>query len=216
MRPFFALLLRDWRLSLRSGGGALPSAGFFLVAATMVPLGVGPDLPLLSRMAGGVLWVLAVLATLLSLDRLFQADAEDGSLELLALSPLPLEAVSAAKMAAHWLGTGLPLTLLSLPMAAMFDLPAADMANLFVSLLVGTPAVSALGAVGAGVTLSIRRGGMLIPLIVLPILSPVVIFGAGAAAAAGGAIWFLSAFSVLAVGLSPFAAAAALRHYLAQ
>jgi heme exporter protein B len=220
VKPLVALLVRDIRLAVRAGGGAALALAFFAAVVTLVPLGVGPDLRLLSRIAGGVLWVAAVLAALLSLDRLFQADYEDGSLELIALSPLSLEAVAFAKIAAHWLATGLPLTLLSALLAVLYDLPWPGTSALAVSLLIGTPAVSAIGAVGAALTLSIRRGGLILPLIVLPLLAPAVIFGSGAVLAAldglsNGSLHFLSAFSLLAVFLSPFAAAAAVRLNLA-
>lgn len=216
MRAFLALVRRDGVLSLRAGGGALPAVGFFVAAAVLVPLGVGPDLPLLARAAGGVLWVLAALAALLSLDPLFRADAEDGSLELIALSHLPLEAVAAAKIVAHWLATGLPLTLAAGPVALAFGVPGGSLPGVCGALALGTPAVSAVGAVGAGLTLSVRRSGLLMPLIVLPLLAPAVIFGAGAAMGIAGAIWFLAAFALLALSLSPFAVAAALRLHLAQ
>ena len=209
-----ALLWRDIRLAARAGGSAMLALAFFAAVATLVPLGVGADLHLLARIAPGVLWVAAVLAALLALDRLFQADFEDGSLDLLALSPLSLETVAVAKIAAHWLTTGLPLTLLSPLLAVLFGLKAIP--ALFVSLLVGTPAVSAIGAIGAGLTLSIRRGGLILPLIVLPLLAPAVIFGAGAVLAAldglsNGALPLLGAFSFAACVLSPFATAAAVR-----
>lgn len=212
-----ALLLRDMQLATRSGGGAALALGFFALVATLVPLGIGADLALLARVAGGVLWVGAVLAALLSLDRLFQGDYDDGSLELIALAPLPLELTGFAKIAAHWLSTGLPLTLLSPLLALLFNLPPGATLVLFVSLLVGTPAVSAIGAIGASLTLSLRRGGLILPLIILPLLSPAVIFGAGAVAAQldgfspSGALGLLGAFSLAAVLLSPFAAAASVR-----
>src|SRR5471030_1466091 len=164
MSEFSALLGRDLRLAARSGGGAALALGF------------------LARVAGGVLWVGAVLAALLSLDRLFQGDFEDGSLDVIALSPLPLESVSLAKILAHWLSTGLPLTLISPLLALLFNLPPGATLILFISLLLGTPAVSAVGAIGASLTLSLKRGGLLLPLIVLPLLAPAVIFGAGAVA----------------------------------
>ncbi len=154
-----ALLLRDIRLAARAGGSAMLALAFFAAVATLVPLGVGADLSLLARIAPGVLWVAAVLAALLALDRLFQADFEDGSLDVVALSPLSLEGAAAAKIAAHWLTTGLPLTLLSPLLGVLFGLKATG--ALFVSLLVGTPSVSAIGAIGAGLTLSIRRGGLI-------------------------------------------------------
>ena len=211
-----ALLLRDVRLAARAGGSAMLALAFFAGVATLVPLGIGSDLARLARIGGGVLWVAAVLASLLALDRLFQADYEDGSLDVIALSPLSLEAAAAAKTAAHWLATGLPLTLLSPLLGVMFGLPPDGSLALFVSLLVGTPAVSAMGAVGAGLTLSVRRGGLILPLIVLPLLAPAVIFGAGAVLEAldaipNGALGLLAAFSFAACVLSPFATAAAVR-----
>jgi heme exporter protein B len=215
--PFVILLLRDIKLAARSGGSAALALSFFALVATLVPLGVGPDLRLLTRVAGGVLWVGAVLSALLSLDRLFQGDFEDGSLDLIALSPLPLELTALAKIAAHWLSTGLPLTLLSPLLTLLFNLPGPATGVLFVSLLIGTPAVSAVGAIGASLTLSLKRGGLILPLIILPLLAPVVIFGAGAVSAtldglaAAGALELLAAFSFAAVLLSPFAAAASVR-----
>jgi heme exporter protein B len=188
--------------------------------ATLVPLGVGSDLRLLSRIAGGVLWIAAVLAALLSLDRLFQSDFEDGSLDIIALSPLSLESASFAKLLAHWLATGLPLTLLSPLLGVLFGLPGEGYVPLMASLAIGTPAVSAIGAIGAALTLSIRRGGLILPFIVLPLLAPAVIFGAGAVLGAldglsNGAFWLLGAFSLVTVVLAPFAAAAAVRLNLA-
>jgi heme exporter protein B len=220
MSSVTALLLRDIRLATRAGGSAALALAFFVAVATLVPLGIGSDLHLLERVAAGVLWVAAVLAALLALDRLFQADFEDGSLDIIALSPLSLEGTAAAKMTAHWLTTGLPLTILSPLLGLMFGLPGDAMATLTLSLLIGTPAVSALGAIGAALTVSVRRGGLILPLLVLPLLAPAVIFGAGAVIAtldhlSGGALWFLGAFSLAAVLLSPFAAAAALRLNLA-
>jgi heme exporter protein B len=215
--PFVTLLLRDIKLAARSGGSAALALSFFALVATLVPLGIGPDLRLLARVAGGVLWVGAVLSALLSLDRLFQGDFEDGSLDLIALSSLPLELTALAKITAHWLSTGLPLTLLSPLLALLFNLPGPATGVLFVSLLIGTPAVSAIGAIGASLTLSLKRGGLILPLIILPLLAPVVIFGAGAVSATldgldgTGALELLAAFSFAAVLLSPFAAAASVR-----
>ncbi|HWC63341.1 MAG TPA: heme exporter protein CcmB [Rhizomicrobium sp.] len=209
--------MRDTRLAVRSGGGAALALGFFALVATLVPLGIGADLNLLARVAGGVLWVGAVLAALLSLDRLFQGDFEDGSLDLIALSPLSLESVALAKIAAHWLSTGLPLTLISPLLALLFNLPAGATWVLSVSLLIGTPAVSAVGAIGASLTLSLKRGGLILPLVILPLLTPAVIFGAGAVAewmdgtAPSGALGLLAAFALAASLLSPFAAAGAVR-----
>ena len=217
MSPFFVLLIRDIKLATRSGGGAALALSFFALVATLVPLGVGADLKLLARVAGGVLWVGAVLSALLSLDRLFQGDFEDGSLEVIVLSPLALEMTALAKILAHWLSTGLPLTLLSPLLALMFNLDPAPTLALFLSLLIGTPAVSAVGAIGASLTLSLKRGGLILPLIILPLLSPAVIFGSGAVTAAmdglggAGALGLLAAFAFGAVLLSPFAAAASVR-----
>jgi heme exporter protein B len=215
--PFATLLTRDIKLAARSGGSAALALSFFALVATLMPLGIGADLRLLARVAGGVLWVGAVLSALLSLDRLFQGDYEDGSLDLIALSPLPLELTAFAKIAAHWLSTGLPLTLLSPLLALMFNLPPHPTLILFVSLAMGTPAVSAVGAIGASLTLSLKRGGLILPLIILPLLAPVVIFGAGSVAAAldgmaaNEGLGLLAAFSAGAVLLSPFAAAACVR-----
>lgn len=217
MSPVATLLLRDIKLAARSGGSAALALSFFALVATLVPLGVGADLHLLTRVAGGILWVAAVLAALLSLDRLFQGDYEDGSLDLIALSPLSLEMTALAKIAAHWLSTGLPLTLLSPVLALAFNLPVPPTLILFVSLMIGTPAVSAVGAIGASLTLSLKRGGLILPLIILPLLAPAVIFGAGAVALAldglsfGNALGLLAAFAFGAVLLSPFAAAASVR-----
>lgn len=221
MSAFAALLARDVRLATRAGGSAMLALAFFAAVATLVPFGIGSEAKLLARVAGGVVWIAAVLANLLALDRLFQADYEDGSLDLLALSPLPFEGIAAAKIMAHWLTTGLPLTILSPVLALLLNLPLSAYAMLVLSLAVGTPAVSAIGGVAAGLTLSIRRGGLLLPLLVLPLLTPVVIFGAGAVLAGldgieNGAIWFLAAFSAVAVLLSPFVTAAALRLHLSE
>lgn len=217
MSPFATLLTRDIKLAARSGGSAALALSFFALVATLMPLGIGADLRLLARVAGGVLWVGAVLSALLSLDRLFQGDFEDGSLDLIALSPLPLELTALAKILAHWLSTGLPLTLLSPLLALLFNLPAPATGILFVSLLIGTPAVSAIGAIGASLTLALKRGGLILPLIILPLLAPAVIFGAGAVSEAldgmdaRGALELLAAFAFAAVLLSPFAAAASVR-----
>lgn len=211
-----ALLLRDVRLAFRAGGGATLALAFFASVAALVPLGIGSDLNLLARIAGGVLWIAAALAALLSLDRLFQSDFEDGSLDLIALAPRPLEISAAAKIAAHWLTTGLPLTALSPLLGLLFGLPPRAYPALVLSLLIGTPAISAIGAVGASLTLSIRRGGLILPLLVLPLLAPAVIFGAGAVLAAldglsNGALPLLGAFSLLSAALAPFACAAGVR-----
>ena len=221
MSTFAALLARDVRLATRAGGSAMLALAFFAAVATLVPFGIGSEPKLLARVAGGVVWIAAVLANLLALDRLFQADYEDGNLDLLALSPLGFEGIAVAKTTAHWLTTGLPLTLLSPVLALLLNLPSGAYASLAVSLLIGTPAISAIGGMAAALTLSIRRGGLLLPLLVLPLLTPVVIFGAGAVLARldrveNGAVWFLAAFSAVVVLLSPFVTAAALRLNLSE
>jgi len=215
MTALWALVVRDVRLALRAGGGTLLAAAFFATVAALVPLGVGPDLQLLARIAGGVLWVAALLATLLTLDRLFQVDFEDGSLDVLALSPVTLEAICAAKMAAHWLTTGLPLILLAPVLALLFNMNTEAYGVLLLSLGIGTPALTAIGHIGAGITVSLKRGGLILSLLVLPLEVPIIIFGAAAVmnAADGGqtALLLLAAFSLGAVILSPFATAAAVR-----
>jgi len=220
MRGAVAIVLRDLRLAIRAGGGAALAIAFFATVATLFPLTLGPDLRLLANTGAGILWVAAVLAALLSLDRLFQADYDDGTLDLVALSPSSLESVAAAKILAHWLTTGLPLTILSPLAALMFGMERIGGEALLLSLLIGTPAVSAIGAIGAALTVAIRRGGLVLPLIVLPLLTPAVIFGAGSVLAArtgmeSGALFLLGAFSLAAVVLAPFAAAAGLRLNLA-
>ena len=214
-----ALLSRDLKLAIRAGGGVGLAAGFFAASAALVPLGVGADLPLLGRIAGGVLWVCASLAALLSLDRLFQADYEDGSLEILFFSDASLETIAFVKLATHWLTTALPLIVLTPVLAVLFNLPVAGYVPLVLSLLLGTPALSALGSIGAALTLSVRRGGLVLALIVLPLISPAIIFGAASVllvleGSGYGAFFWLAAFSVVTVALSPFAAAAAIRLHL--
>jgi heme exporter protein B len=221
LTPFLALVVRDTRLATRAGGSAMLAIAFFAAMAAIVPLGIGADLKLLSRIAGGMLWVAAVLAALLSLDRLFQLDFDDGSLDVIALGPSSLESVSAAKILAHWLTTGLPLTLLSPVLALLFNLSAAGTVALVASLAIGTPSVSAIGAIGAGLTLAVRRGGLILPLLVMPLIVPAVIFGSGTVLATidglpSAALGLLAAFSLAAVLLSPFATAAALRLNLAS
>ena len=216
MLSLFALVARDARLATRAGGGAFLALAFFGAATTLVPLGIGANPRLLSSVAAGIIWVCAALATLLSLDRLFQADYDDGSLELIVIGPLPAEAIAFAKILAHWLTTGLPLTLLAPVVALLFDLPTRGYGALIGGLAIGTPAVSAIGAVLASLTFSIRRGGLILPLLVMPLLAPLIIFGAGFVGSTidglpNGALPLLAAFSLAAVLLSPFAAAAGLR-----
>ena len=216
MLSIVALAARDAQLATRAGGGAFLALAFFATATSLVPLGIGADPRLLGTIAAGIIWVSAALAALLSLDRLFQADFEDGSLDLLALGPLSHEAIACAKILAHWLTTGLPLTVLAPLVALLFDLPARGYGALVAALAIGTPAVSAIGAACASLTLSIRRGGLILPLLVMPLLAPVIIFGTGTVQSvldglSNGALPLLAAFSLGAVLLAPFAAAAGLR-----
>lgn len=217
MNAVRALLIRDLVLAVRSGGGAGLGVAFFLVLALIAALGAGPDPARLGAVAPGTLWTGALLACLLSLDRLFQADLEDGSLDALALSPLPLEALAAVKALAHWLATGLPLIIVAPLVAVALGLPAQAQPWLALSLVAGTPALSFIGAIGAGITLGIRRGGLLLSILVLPLYVPTLIFGARCvtAAAAGldprPAFLLLAGVTLFVLALSPFATAAALR-----
>lgn len=212
-----ALLLRDLRLALRSGGGFGLGLAFFFLLSVLVPLGVGPENGMLGRIAPGVLWVGALLACLLSLDRIFALDHEDGSLDLLATAPIPLEAVVAVKALAHWLVTGLPLTVIAPGLGVLLNLPPAGYSWLVLSLLLGTPALSVIGAFGAAITVGLRRGGLLLSLLVLPLYVPTLIFGGevvrrgaeGMALATPLAL--LGAISLGAAALLPFAAASAIR-----
>lgn len=173
-----ALLFRDLQLAMRAGGGFGLGLSFFLIVTVLVPFGVGPESALLSRIAAGVLWIGALLACLLSLDRIFALDWEDGSLDLLATSPLPLEAVCVAKALVHWLTTGLPLTITAPLLGLLLSLPEGGFLWVFISLAVGTPALSFIGMFGAALTVGIKRGGLLLSLLVLPLYVPTLIFGA--------------------------------------
>jgi heme exporter protein B len=212
-----ALLLRDLRLATRAGGGFGLGLAFFLLVAVLVPLGVGPEPALLARIAPGILWVGALLACLLSLDRIFALDFEDGSLDLLATAPIPLEGVVAVKALAHWLVTGLPLTLLSPVLGILLNLPGPGYVWLVLSLALGTPALSLIGAFGAALTVGLKRGGLLLSLLVLPLYVPTLIFGAEAVrrGAEGQAaltpLLLLAGITAGVVALLPFAAAAAIR-----
>jgi len=212
-----ALLVRDIRLAVRAGGGFGLGLAFFLLVAVIVPLGVGPEPAVLARIAPGILWVGALLSCLLSLDRIFALDFEDGSLDLLATAPLPLEAIAAAKALAHWLVTGLPLVAVSPVLAVLLNLPAGGYLWLVISLALGTPALSVIGAFGAALTVGLKRGGLLMSLLVLPLYVPTLIFGAevvkrGAAGlAVGTPLALLAGITAGSLALLPFAAAAAIR-----
>jgi heme exporter protein B len=218
LRPFLALVARDLRLAARVGGSGALGLVFFLMIVTLVPFALGPDLNLLSRIGPAILWLAAVLATLIGLDRLFQADEEDGSLDLLRSSPLPLELIVLGKAAAHWLATGLPLALAAPVFGLLVALTPQSMAAVVATLLVGTPALTFIGAVGAALAASIRRGGLILAVVALPLMIPTLIFGVSAAnAAVGGAVPFLTPFLILvalslAAGvIGTLGAAAALR-----
>jgi heme exporter protein B len=213
-----ALLVRELRLAVRVGGGAMLGVVFFLLVVAIVPFAVGPERQLLARIGPAMLWLGALLATLLGLDRLFQADHEDGSLDLLALSPLPLELVVVVKVAAHWLATGLPLVIAAPLLGTMLNMEPASLGAVALTLLVGTPALALLGAIGAALTVSLRRGGLLVPILILPLAIPVLIFGVGASnAALGGPVPMSAPLQILAgltlayAAIAPIAGAAALR-----
>lgn len=220
MAAFFALFRRDLRLALRQGGDTGLVLGFFVLAVILFPIGVGPEPALLQRIGAGVVWVAALLAALLSLDRLFEADFQDGELDHLALSSLPLEVAVLAKCSAHWVGTAFPLALISPFLALLLDLDRQAIGVVFSSLLIGTPALSLIGSVAAGLALGARRRGVILSILVLPLYIPPLIFGAGAveASATGTGtrayLLVLGALSLVALALCPWASAAALRQAL--
>jgi heme exporter protein B len=209
------------RLSVRVGGGALMGALFFLIVVSMMPFAIGPDLNLLARIGPAVLWLGALLATLLGLDRLFSGDHDDGSLDLLLMGRLPLELAVAAKAIAHWLTTGLPLVIIAPVLGLMLNVDMRAMGWLALTLLAGTPALTFIGLIGAALAVTLRRGGLLLAVLVLPLTIPVLIFGVAAANAAivgpqpfGPPFTILCALSLASLVLGPFAAAAAIRHGL--
>jgi len=219
MSAYFGLFRREILLSWRQGGEIGLAVGFFVLAVVLFPLGIGPEAEILRRIAAGIIWVAALLAAVLSLDRLFAADLADGGLDLLVVSAMPLEAVVVVKCAAHWVTTGLPLVALSPFLALLLDLDWGSILILALGLLLGTPALSLLGASAAALTLGARRPGVLSSLLVLPLYLPVLIFGSGAVEASlvGGArphLLLLGALSLASLPLAPFATAAALRQAL--
>jgi len=218
MRAFSALLARDLKLAARVGGSGALSLVFFLMIVVLVPFALGPDMNLLSRIGPAILWLSAVLATLIGLDRLFQSDEEDGSLDLMTGASVPLELVVLAKVLASWLTTGLPLALASPLFGLLVALSPKAMGATALTLALGTPALAFIGAVGAALTATIRRGGLILAIIVLPLMVPTLIFGVSAAEAAlGGTVPFttpltvLAALSLIAAVVGTLAAAAALR-----
>lgn len=214
---FCAVLERDLLIALRRRADVLTTFFFFVIVVSLFPLGIGPEPETLREIAPGVVWVSALLAAMLSLARMFSGDFADGTLEQLVLTPQPLTLLVLAKVAAHWLTTGLPLVLIGPLLGLQFDLPADALWVLVFSLLIGTPALSMIGAVGAALTLGVRGGGALTSLLVLPLFIPVLIFGAGAVAAtangtgAGGHLSLLGAMLMLSLVFAPVAIATALR-----
>ena len=217
MSAFAALVRHDLALAARIGGSGGLALVFFLMVVAIIPFALGPDLNLLARIGPAVLWIAALLATLVGLDRLFQADEEDGSLDLMRQAPVPLEIVVLAKVVAHWLVTGLPLALATPLFGLLLALPADAMLASAASLLLGTPGLTFVGAVGAALTASLRRGGLILAVLVVPLMVPILIFGVGASDPAGGAGSARAATVVLlgltlaAAAVGTLAAAAALR-----
>lgn len=216
-----ALLRRDLVLALRQGGGAGTALGFFLTVVALLPLGIGPDLALLQRIAPGALWIALLLSVVLSADRIFQADYEDGSLELLTMGPATLEIVVAAKAFAHWLSAGLPLAIAAPLLGFLLNLAPTLVLPLAAAMVAGSLALSLLATLGAAATVGLRRGGLLISLLILPLYVPVMVFGVSASTgglAATGislpAFLILVAIALVALVGVPFAAAAALRAYM--
>ena len=221
MTPLFALLLRDMRLAVRVGGGAFIGVLFFLMVVTLVPFALGPDLALLARVGPAILWLGALLANLLGLDRLLGTDHEDGSLDLILMASTPLELAVAAKALAHWLTTGLPLVVAAPLLGILLNLDPRATGAVALTLLAGTPALTYIGLIGAALTVALRRGGLLLAVLVLPLNIPVLIFGVTASNAAmmgpvpfGTPFGILVALSLMSVVIGPFAAAIALRQGL--
>jgi len=219
--PLSALLLRDMRLAVRVGGGALMGVLFFLLVVTLTPFAIGPDLALLQRIGPAILWLGALLASLLALDRLFAADHEDGSLDLLLMGSAPLELAVLAKALAHWITTSLPLVIATPLLGLFLNLDAFAIGAVALTLLAGTPALTGIGLIGAALSVALRRGGLLLPVLVLPLTVPVLIFGVAASNAAiigpagfGAPFMILCALTLGSLVIGPFAAAAALRHGL--
>ncbi len=218
MTALRALLLRDMRIAIRIGGGAMMAVLFFLVVVVLTPFALGPDTALLQRVGPAILWIGALLASLLALDRLFAADQEDGSLDLILMARTPMELAAAAKALAHWLTTGLPLVLVTPVLGLFLNLEPAATGAVMLTLLAGTPALTFIGLIGASLAVALRRGGLLLPVLVLPLTVPVLIFGVAASNAAivgplpfGTPFTLLCALTLMSLVVGPFAAAAALR-----
>jgi heme exporter protein B len=221
MTALAAILVRDMRLAVRVGGGALIGVLFFLIVVTLVPFAIGPDLVLLARIGPAILWLGALLATLLALDRLIAMDQEDGSLDLILMARVPLELALTAKALAHWLTTGLPLVIAAPLLGLLLNLDPAATGAVALTLAAGTPALTFIGLIGAALTVALRRGGLLLAILVLPLSIPVLIFGVAAANAAivgpvpfGTPFSILCALTLISIVIGPFAAAVALRQGL--
>lgn len=220
MNLILALIKRDLTLAMRQGGGVGTALGFFLTVVVLLPIGIGPDQALLARIAPGALWIALLLSVLLSADRIFQQDYEDGSLDIMTMGPVPFEMVALAKAVAHWLSTSLPLAIAAPLLGFLVNLEPADILPLAVAMVVGSVALSMLAAIGAAVTVGLRRGGLLVSILVLPLYVPVLIFGLSASqsnAAPGltaASLLILAAIALVSLVVSPLASAAALRSYL--
>ena len=219
MTALGALLVRDMRLAVRVGGGALIGVLFFLLVVTLIPFAIGPDLALLARIGPAILWLGALLASLLALDRLVAADQEDGSLDLILMARVPLELAMVVKALAHWLTTGVPLIIASPLLGLLLNLDPAATGAVALTLAAGTPALTFIGMIGAALTVTLRRGGVLLAVLVLPLTVPVLIFGVAAANTAITGpmplvtpLAILGALTLASIAIGPFAAAAALRH----
>jgi heme exporter protein B len=217
LNAIFAVARRDLLMVMRRKSEVLTALFFFVIVTSLFPLGIGPEPTLLRKIAPGVLWVAALLATMLGLQRMFAADHADGTLEQMAISPTPLVMLVVGKIGAHWLVSGLPLVLIAPILGIQFDLDASALGVLVIALLLGTPLLSLIGSIGAALTLGVRGGGVLLSLLVLPLFIPALIFGAGAVEAhisgmgAGGHLSLLAAMLALAVFFAPWATTAALR-----
>jgi len=221
MSALSALLVRDMRIAIRIGGGALMGVLFFLTVVTLIPFAVGPDLALLQRIGPAILWIGALLASLLALDRLFAGDFDDGSFDLILMGQMPLELAVAVKALAHWITTGVPLVIASPLLGLFLNLEPAAIGAVALTLFVGTPALTFIGAIGAAIAVALRRGGLLLPVLVLPLTVPVLIFGVSASNAAltgpvpfGTPFTVLCALTLMSLVVGPFAAAATFRHGL--
>ena len=221
MKLVLALIRRDLVLSVRQGGGAGTALGFFLTVVVLLPIGLGPDQALLGRIAPGALWISLLLSVLLSADRIYQQDYEDGSLDIMTMSPVPFEMVALAKAVAHWLSTSLPLAIAAPMLGFLLNLDPEAILPLALAMMLGSIALSLLASIGAAVTVGLRRGGLLVSLLVLPLYVPVLIFGMSASQGpmagpdiATPSLLILLALALVSLVLSPLASAAALRSYL--